>query len=226
MNEIFENRSREKTYRVAISALKSNPAYLTLFCLGLMGGPVVAGAIFKTDQLVAATATVSWLIFLLASIFVVAFVETRQTKSSDSSLIPTDEDATANFLSSKSASKLSGRWQVCWYKGTGEERQPYDPDPEEIAVISSRGPGLFIHSYDPSTKNEYWLIGRLSDKLDVTLFYWGKPDDGMLVGVVFLELDDSFDAKGNKMAGSWQGRTRDGEVTIGDVEFIRLGFQD
>lgn len=220
------SQEREKTFRVAITALKTNPAYLTLFCLGLMGGPVVAGAMFYTESIVPITATISWVLFLLAGILVVAFVESRRIKSQDSPFKPSDQLAQATFLKSKSASNLSGRWHVIWYEDTGRDRKPYDPDPNETAVISTNGPGLFIHSYDPSTKMEYWFFGRKSDRSDISMIYWSKPENNMLTGVLYLEVDNSFEAKGNRMNGWWRGRTRNGVVTTGEVELVRYGHEE
>lgn len=219
---------REKTFRVAISALKTNPAYLTLFCLGLMGGPVIAGAMFTADGEIALVATVSWLIFLLASLLVVAFVESRRnplvSADQQSLFTPPDQLALSAFEDSHSAAKLSGRWSVHWFEGVGAERRPYSPDPEEIAIVTTRGPTLFIHCYDPSNLSEYWLYGRLSDRLDLPLFYWSKPETNMLTGVVFLSVDESFEAKGNRMSGWWRGRTRDNKMTVGEIELERLGL--
>ncbi len=217
---------REKTFRVAISALKTNPAYLTVFCLGLMGGPVVGAALLNPDKNVAIVATVAWTLFLLVSILVVAFVETRRNQLPDSSFEPPDEMARTTFLESREASMLSGRWHVHWFSGTGNDRKPYDLDPNETAIISTSGPSLFIHSYDASTSSEYWLFGRISEKSDVSLIYWSKRETNMLSGVVFLAVDESFESKGNKMSGWWHGRTRDGNVTFGDVEFIRYGHNE
>jgi hypothetical protein len=226
MSTLKTSPEREKTFRVAIFALKSNPAYLTLFCLGLMGGPVVAVAIFRPDPRVAIAATVAWIIFLVASILVVAYVESRRPQTQDSPFEPSDQSARKTFLGSQSAEDLSGRWRVYWYEGRGEDRKAYDPDPEEIADISTNGPALFVHSYDPSTKSEYWFFGRLSETGDVTLNYWSKPEKGMLTGVLFLVVDKTFEKKGKKMCGWWQGRTRDGKVTTGEVEFVKEGFID
>ncbi len=223
------SKEREATFKSAIYHLRHNPAYLTLFALGLAGGGVVITAFVRSsDTSVAIVATVSWIIFLIASLLVVAFVESRRSTGQLSLNISLDEKALKSFFESQSAERLSGRWNVFWYEGFGSERKAYTPDPHEIADISTNGSQIFIHSYDESmasSEEDYWFIGRISEKSDVSLIYWGpsKGSTKLLTGVAFLEVDDTFEGKGDVMTGWWRGRTRDEEVTTGAVEFIRFG---
>lgn len=219
-------QEREQTFRTAIYHLRHNPAYLTLFALGLAGGSVVVAAFFRsTNSNVAIVATVSWIVFLIASLLVVAFVESRRTDAKSIYNYLIEDKANNSFFGSRSAERLTGRWNIFWYEGHGDDRQPYAPDPHEIANISTYGSMIFISSYDESMDKEeetYWLLGRMSDNLDVSLMYWGpKGRADLLTGVVFLEVSDTFEDKWEVMTGQWMGRTRDEKITIGDVEFIK-----
>lgn len=70
------------------------------------------------------------------------------------------------------------------------------------------------------------MDGRLSDQGIVTLTYWSPPEKGIagLTGVVFLVVDESFDARDKRLTGWWRGfDRRDGRITIGEVEWIKRG---
>lgn len=219
---------REGTYRLIVSALKTNPAYLLLFSLGLLGGGMGVGTsavgLIRHDPTSLTVGFGTWVLLLIATLLVIRFVESRRRPGSGL-LEGLDQKARDAYLAGSSADFLSGRWRAQWFEGHGESRKPYSPDPTEEISISTQGARVTCNSYDPSTKKTYWLDGRLSDRGVVSLIYWSQIEKGIaaLTGTVLMRVDDSFEGRGERLAGSWCGFTRDGKITTGEVEWKKLG---
>jgi len=131
--------------------------------------------------------------------------------------------AQQSFFEGRSAQDLAGEWRVAWYQGQGGKKQPYEQNPKEIAtLIPGKGAEVFLRSHDPTAYGDYWYYGRIGANNCLTMIYWCRPAEGMLLGVVFLRVDQTFQNKDRKMVGWWQGFGRDGVVTSGTVEFTKL----
>jgi hypothetical protein len=217
--------TREGTYQEIVKSLRTNPAYLLLFAIGLLGGAMGVGIAAvgsyrgNTVHLVLGFST--WVLLLIAALLVIRIVERRREPTKGADVF--DHAAREAFLSGPAADRLSGRWHVEWFIGEGAERKPYEPDPKEEVTITTHRSRIACSSYDPSLKRTYWLDGRLSKEGIVTLLYWSAPDQGFAAGVVFLLVDHRFEARGGHLSGWWRGFTRSGQVTTGCVEWTRLG---
>ena len=224
-HEQHDASSREGTYRQIIDSLKTNPAYLLLFAIGLLGGAMGVGVAavgsYRGNTLSVVLGFSTWVLLLLAALLVIRIVERRRQPIAGTDIF--DHAAREAFLSGPSAEQLSGRWSIEWFVGEGEERKPYEPDPKEEITITTYRSRIACSSFDPSLKRSYWLEGRLSNESVITLLYWSAPDQGFAAGVVFLLLDRSFETKGGRLSGWWRGFTRNGKVTTGSVEWTRLG---
>lgn len=215
---------REGTYRLIVTTLRDNPAYLLMFGVGLLGGAVGLGTaavgLWNRDPMALAVAATTWIVLLVSSVFVIRLVESRREGPS-MFLTTIDQAARAAFLAGGSAERLHGRWKVAWYEGEGPNRRPYDPDPQEEITVTTLKCRVTCSGYDPSRKRTYWIDGRLSCNGMLTAIYWSQSTEERLVGSLFLRVDDRLD--GVRMKGWWRGHTRDDSVRAGEVEWTRLG---
>jgi len=132
------------------------------------------------------------------------------------------------------ASALEGIWKVHWYdvdekglrmpykiKGKNDDLVEYPP---EQARVKSKGAMISVENIDQTTGYIYFLEGRLSQKNIVTLTYWSQPGikESALVGVLFLQLEDSFDK--TVMRGEWIGYDRKGSITRGETEWNKIAM--
>lgn len=136
------------------------------------------------------------------------------------------------WYSGGDASVLEGAWEVRWYDVDEKGRQvPYavkgkNDDfveyPPEQAQIKSKGAMISIENADRTTGYIYFLEGRLSQKNIVTLTYWSQPGtkESALVGVLFLQLEDSFDE--TVMRGEWIGYDRKDSITRGKTVWNKI----
>ena len=142
------------------------------------------------------------------------------------------ESAQKGWFYGGNAKTLEGAWEVRWYSLDEEgKRKPYmiknkhgdlEEYPAEQAQVTAEGAMISINNADRSTGYNYFLEGRLTEKNIVTLTYWSQPTikESALVGVLLLELSDSFDK--TTMSGSWIGYSRKNQIVSGEVEFLKV----
>ena len=80
------------------------------------------------------------------------------------------------FLAGPSAENLTGRWEVRWFEGEGDNRRVYETDPVEHIEITAHQCRVVCKAFDPSSKHSYWLDGRVSTGGMLALNYWSDPD--------------------------------------------------
>jgi hypothetical protein len=214
--------AHEKTYQIIAEGLKTNPAYLLLLAVGLLGGTIstVVGVV-GDDRVVQFLVTGIWVLLLIGSFLVIRTIELKKATPEARPLIP-DLGALSAFRVGSNAASYSGRWKVYWYENSGSARMPYAADPTDEIVVSAADASIFCSSYDPSTNHSYWMLGKLSDSGYCNLMYWSKAlrDTSSLTGTVLLQ-PLSTDRKW--LRGKWTGVTRNGDVVSGDVEWEFLG---
>ena len=215
-----EKQGREKTLMLVVQGLTTNPAYLLLFGLGLLASAIVLAVFVQGDPMIATWSILSWFVFLIGSILVVAFNESKKDKSIKARGIP-DETAEEAFFGGIESSHLSGFWQAKWKVVAGTPHN--DGDEDQINIVCDDA-AIFASSFDKKQGKTYWMRGRLSDCNIVTLMYWSSLDKGYscLTGCVVLKVDDSFEGKGRKMVGHWRGMGKDGNIVHGTTEWSKL----
>ena len=104
-------------------------------------------------------------------------------------------------------------------KGKNEDLVEYPP---EQAQIKSKGAMISVENTDRTTGYIYFLEGRLSQKNIVTLTYWSQPGikESVLVGVLFLQLEESFDE--TVMKGECICYDRKGSITRGETVWKKI----
>ena len=216
-----EKEGREKTLRLVIEGLTTNPAYLLLFGLGILASAIVLAVFVAGDPIVTLWSVISWFVFLVGSVMVVAWNESKRTSGDKVRGIP-DETAEEAYFGGVESSHLSGFWKAKWHVVEGT---PHDTDDEDQVNLICDDASIFASSFDDTTKKTYWMQGRLSDCDVVTLLYWSCLEKGYssLTGCVVLKVDDSFDAKGKKMSGTWRGMGKDGKIVHGTTTWEKLG---
>ena len=166
---------------------------------------------------------ISWFVYLVGSVLVVAKGETDKKIREDNTIrgIP-DETAEEAYFGGLEASRLSGFWKAHWHVVEGT---PHDIDSEDQVNLICDDASIFGSSFNKEQGKTYWLQGRLSDCGVVTLIYWSCLEKGYssLTGCVVLEVDDSFEGKGNKMNGTWRGMGKDGNIVHGTTTWEKLG---
>lgn len=218
-----DKQGREKTFRMVAQGLMTNPAYLLLFGLGLMAGSVVLASLVGGDPQTTLYSILSWFVFLIGSVLVVAWNETSGKDKDDGNFrgIP-DEVAENAFFKGTNAGFLSGFWKAKWHVTEGT---PHDHDDEDQVNLLCEDAAIFASSFDDETGKTFWMFGRLSDCDVVTLTYWSSLEKGysFLTGCVVLELDESFEGKGRRMTGTWRGMGKDGSIVHGTTEWEKKG---
>ena len=216
-----EEKGREKTLMLVVQGLTTNPAYLLLFGLGLLASGIVLAVFVQGDPMVTMWSIISWFVFLIGSVLVVAYNESKKPTEEGHQSIP-DETALEAFYGGAEASHLSGFWKAKWHVIEGT---PHDPDSEDQINLICDDASIFASSFNEAQGKTYWMQGRLSDCDVVTLLYWSCLDKGYssLTGCVVLKVDDSFEAKGKKMAGTWRGMGKDGKIVHGTTTWEKLG---
>ena len=130
------------------------------------------------------------------------------------------------------ASNVDGVWEVYWSEI--DEQGQYSPYmvkskngslqeyPAEQAKIKTKGAMISVENTDITTGYIYFLEGRMSQKNTVTLIYWSQPKttDSVLVGVLLLELEESF--YDTMMKGEWIGYDRKGVITRGQTVWKKI----
>lgn len=217
-----EKEGREKTLRLVVQGLTTNPAYLLLFGLGILASGVVCAVFVAGDPMMTTWTILSWFVFLIGSVMVVAYNESKKPQEPDNVRGISDETAEKAFFGGVEAAHLSGFWKAHWSVVQGE---PHDVDVEDQVNMICDDASIFASSFDEDTNRTYWMHGRLSDCDIVTLMYWSSLEKGYsgLTGVVILKVDDSFAGKGKKMEGSWHGMGKDGELVHGTTIWEKLG---
>ena len=195
-----EPRGSEGTYRSIVDALRGNPAYLLVFVVGLLGGSfgigtTAFGFIAGDSTLITiglAGGFFAWTLLLIAALLVIRFVEQRRPDGGPR-LPWLDVAARESFYHGPSARELSGRWEVRWYEGYGDQRKEYPGDPKDSIQLATEGCRIRGSAFDPSTELTYFVQGRLSHGNAVTLTYWSRAEMSELSGVVLLELTRELD---------------------------------
>jgi hypothetical protein len=137
------------------------------------------------------------------------------------------------FCDAGNAKRLEGTWQATWFGVDAQgSRQTYlvsdpgNPDgkvayPAEQILLRAEGSVVFCVSQDSfKTGRDYWLGGRLSLRNELCLVYWN--DSNPMGGTVFLTLTERFPFP-LKLSGWWSGHSRDDEVVVGQVEWVKIG---
>lgn len=217
-----EKQGREKTLRLVVEGLTTNPAYLLLFGLGLLASAVVLAVFINGDPVVTLWSILSWFVFLIGSVIVVAWDVSRRQNSGNTVRGIPDETAEAAYFGGVEASHLSGFWKANWHVVEGT---PHDADETDQVNLICDDASIFASSFDKEQGKTYWMHGRLSDCDVVTLMYWSSLEKGYscLTGCVVMTVDDSFTGKGKKMSGFWRGMGKDGQIVHGTTEWEKLG---
>jgi hypothetical protein len=216
--------AREKTLQLIVGGLKTSPAYLLLFGLGVVAGGIVLGAFAWGDTKIGLISAGGWAGFLVGAVILIAITEWGRNKASGyhTPFGPSDSSAISAFFAGPDAQHLAGTWKAFWQD---KEGKPYNPDPQERMVITTEGPEVCCHSFDPSTKKTYFLFGVFRSTGVLPLIYWSTAEPGYsaLTGVVLLKLDDSFEGKGQRFTGEWSGWGREGKIISGKTVWEREG---
>lgn len=213
---------REKTLRLVVQGLMTNPAYLLLFGLGLLASAVVLAVFIKGDPMVTLWSIITWFVFLIGSVLVVAWNESKVRPKIDIERGIPDETAEDAFFGGVEASHLSGFWKAHWHVVEGT---PHDSDETDQVSLICDDASIFVSSFDEEEGKTYWMHGRLSDCDVVTLMYWSSLEKGYscLTGCVVMTVDDSFSGKGRRMEGYWRGMGKDGKIVHGTTIWEKLG---
>lgn len=227
--QIAQRQIKSKPLTLIITKLGTQPEYLLMIAIGLLGGGMGLGTtavgLVKENETLTILGFVSWVLLLIVSFLVVRFVKRKSDKETSPVGFSLGGKAEEAFFSGQSAEPLQGRWRVYWFEGTGDSRRAYDPDPKETIDVIAYKSKVSCVSYDPSTEYTYWLEGRLSDRKTLSMIYWSNPERRVsgLSGVVLLDVDDSFEHCNKRMKGWWHGRTRDDKFICGEVEWEKMG---
>jgi len=219
---VSEKDGREKTLRLVVQGLTTNPAYLLLFGLGILASGVVCAVFVAGNPTITTWTIISWFVFLVGSVLVVAHNESKSELDCNNVRGIPDELAEEAFFGGVESSHLSGFWKAKWCVVEG---QPHDTDMEDQVNVICDDASIFASSFDEATSRTYWMHGRLSDCDVLTLIYWSNLQKGYsgLTGVVIMQVDDTFEGKGRKMYGVWHGMGKDGKLVKGTTIWEKIG---
>ena len=144
-----------------------------------------------------------------------------------------DNDPVGAYGRGTDCKQLRGIWLTTWYVTDEDGRtsryrvckslrnDEFIEYPQEKIRVFSNGSSFVgrILRIRWIWSRHYWVAGRRTTANDLTLLYWSSS--GSMCGVIFFE-DLKINYKSDShMKGSWMGRTRDSNVAVGKVEWLR-----